>query len=49
LRLGRVSDAVKSEADIFQQITVAPYVDFEKLEEVLVVLVPQRHEFAKEQ
>ncbi len=49
LRLGWVSDLVKPEAEIFQEITVTPYVDFEKLEEVLVVLVSQRHEFASEQ
>ena len=49
LRLGWVSDVVKPEAEIFQEITVTPYVDFEKLEEVLVVLVSQRHEFTSEQ
>ncbi len=49
LRLGWVSEVVKHEAEIFQEITVTPYVDFEKLEEVLVVLVSQRHEFASEQ
>ena len=49
LRLGWVSQVVKPEAEIFQEITVTPYVDFEKLEEVLVVLVPRRHEFASEQ
>lgn len=49
LRLGRVSEVVKPEAEIFQKITVTPYVDFEKLEEVLVVLVSPRHEFASDQ
>jgi rod shape-determining protein MreC len=49
LRLGWVSEVAKPEAEIFQEITVTPYVDFEKLEEVLVVLVSQRHEFAREQ
>ena len=49
LRLGWVSDVVKPEAEIFQEITVTPYVDFEKLEEVLVVVVSPRHEFASEQ
>jgi len=49
LRLGWVSDVVKPEAEIFQEVTVTPYVDFEKLEEVLVVLVSRRHEFASEQ
>ena len=49
LRLGWVSDVAKTEAEIFQEITVTPYVDFEKLEEVLVVLVSRRHEFESEQ
>ena len=49
LRLGWVSDVTKPEAEIFQEITVTPYVDFEKLEEVLVVLIPQRPEFTSEQ
>jgi hypothetical protein len=37
---------IKPPAEIFQEITVTPYVDFEKLEEVLIVLNPRRHEFA---
>lgn len=48
LRIGWVSDVKKREAEIFQEITVTPFVDFEKLEEVLIVLAPQRHEFANE-
>ena len=38
LRIGYVRDVVKPDAGIFQQVSVTPYVDFEKLEEVLVVL-----------
>ena len=38
LVLGQVSDVFKPKAGIFQEVTVRPYVDFEKLEEVLVVL-----------
>lgn len=38
LRIGRVSGIVRRNAGIFQQVEVTPYVDFEKLEEVLVVL-----------
>ena len=49
LRLGWVSDVKKREPEIFQEITVTPYADFEKLEEVLIVLTPQRHKFASEQ
>jgi rod shape-determining protein MreC len=48
LRIGWVSEVIKPPAEIFQEITVTPYVDFEKLEEVLIVLNPQRHEFASE-
>ena len=49
LRVGRVSEVVDHEAEIFHEITVAPFVDFEKLEEVLVILNPQQHEFASAQ
>jgi rod shape-determining protein MreC len=45
LRLGRVSKVVYKDASIFQQITVSPYVDFEKLEEVLVLLISHKTEF----
>jgi rod shape-determining protein MreC len=38
LRIGVVQDVMKPNAGIFQQILVTPCVDFEKLEEVLVVL-----------
>ena len=38
LRIGYVEDVIKPDAGIFQQVLVRPYVDFEKLEEVLVVL-----------
>jgi rod shape-determining protein MreC len=49
LRLGWVSDLVKRDVDIFLEITVTPYVDFEKLEEVLVILNPRQLEFTSEQ
>jgi rod shape-determining protein MreC len=49
LRIGWVSDVIKGDAEIFQEITVTPYVDFEKLEEVLIVLNPQQHGFASKQ
>ncbi len=38
LRVGRVSSIIRRNAGIFQEVEVTPYVDFEKLEEVLVVL-----------
>lgn len=37
LRIGRVSEIVKLNAGIFQEIVISPYVDFEKLEEVLII------------
>ncbi|HUV50247.1 MAG TPA: rod shape-determining protein MreC [Anaerolineae bacterium] len=38
VRIGEVSEVVKRNFGIFQEVIVTPYVDFEKLEEVLVVL-----------
>lgn len=40
LRLGRVTGVVKHDAGIFQTVTVTPFVDFEKIEEVLVIISP---------
>ena len=41
LPVGKVATIVKQEAGIFQDVTVTPYVDFERLEEVLVVPATQ--------
>jgi len=38
LLLGRVMEITRSNSGIFQEVSVIPYVDFEKLEEVLVVV-----------
>ena len=38
LKLGYVADVVKKDSGIFQDVKVEPFVDFEKLEEVLIVL-----------
>ncbi len=38
LLLGRVMEITRSNSGIFQEVSVVPYVDFEKLEEVLVVV-----------
>jgi rod shape-determining protein MreC len=40
VRVGRISGVVKRNSGIFQEVTLVPYVDFEKLEEVLVLMVP---------
>ena len=39
LRIGQVSSVVRRNSGIFQEVTVMPDVDFEKLEEVLVLMV----------
>jgi rod shape-determining protein MreC len=43
LRIGRVSNIVKLDAGIFQEISVVPYVDFEDLEEVLILINTPNH------
>ena len=45
LRLGKVSSIAKNNSGIFQEVNVKPFVDFEKLEEVLVLLNPPQSEF----
>jgi rod shape-determining protein MreC len=42
LRLGAVKEVDQDSNDMFQDVTVIPFVDFEKIEEVLVVLKPLR-------
>jgi rod shape-determining protein MreC len=49
LRLGFVAEVIEHDADIFHEVIVTPYVDFEKLEEVLVVLEVQKHDMASRQ
>ncbi len=46
LRIGRVSDVQDHDAEIFHEIKVVPFVDFEKLEEVLVVVNRRKHDIA---
>jgi rod shape-determining protein MreC len=45
LRIGRVSEVIEHDADIFHEVFITPFVDFEKLEEVLVVIDGQKHDF----
>jgi rod shape-determining protein MreC len=49
LAIGYVSAVFKPKSGIFQEVTVTPYVDFEKLEEVLIVLNPKKKQFEPEQ
>ena len=49
LLIGHVSGVIRRSSGIFQEVTVLPYVDFEKLEEVLVVLTaPKKDSVSKE-
>lgn len=48
LAVGYISKVIKPKSGIFQEVTVTPYVDFEKLEEVLIVLNPKKKEFEPE-
>jgi rod shape-determining protein MreC len=45
LRIGRVSEVIEHDGDIFHGVFVTPFVDFEKLEEVLVVLDVRKNDF----
>jgi rod shape-determining protein MreC len=48
IRIGYVNEVDKPDSGIFQQLAVTPYADFEKLEEVLVVLDPPEQPELKE-
>ncbi|RJQ81647.1 MAG: rod shape-determining protein MreC [Desulfobacteraceae bacterium] len=41
LAIGQIADIVKKDSSIFQEVTVRPHVDFERLEEVLIVLTKE--------
>ena len=49
LHIGKISGVIRRNAGIFQQVTVTPDVDFEKLEQVLVMLKQPEGEFISEQ
>jgi rod shape-determining protein MreC len=49
LRIGFVSEVIEHDADIFHEVIVTPFVDFEKLEEVLVALAFRKHDMASRQ
>ena len=48
LRVGRISEIVRQNAGIFQRVSVTPYVDFEVLEEVLIISKPASNDLAGE-
>ncbi|MDY6792154.1 MAG: rod shape-determining protein MreC [Thermodesulfobacteriota bacterium] len=43
--IGDVKEVVKRNSGVFQEVRVVPYINFEKLEEVLVLLNPSKYEF----
>jgi rod shape-determining protein MreC len=47
--IGEVSGVVRRAAGIFQEVSVTPYVDFEKIEEVLVLLTPLQDQLVNPQ
>lgn len=49
IRIGKVADIIRRNSGIFQEVTVTPYVDFEKLEEVLIILNPPQYDLAEAQ
>jgi rod shape-determining protein MreC len=49
IAVGRISRVIRRSAGIFQEVIVTPSVDFEKLEEILIVLNPPRPGFAEGQ
>jgi rod shape-determining protein MreC len=44
LRVGHVTGVIRRNSGIFQEVNVSPFVDFETLEEVLVILSPFKQE-----
>jgi len=42
LRIGHVTGVIRRNSGIFQEVIVSPFVDFETLEEVLVILIPSK-------
>ncbi len=44
LPIGKVVTVDRPHAGIFQHVSVVPFVDFEKLEEVVVMMPPLRHD-----
>ncbi len=49
LPVGDVKEVVRRSSGVFQEVRVVPYIDFEKLEEVLVILNPPKYEFVSKQ
>ncbi len=48
-RIGEVASVLTRDSAIFHEVTVAPYIDFDRLEEVLVLLTPRKLRFVDSQ
>jgi len=48
LRIGYVTEKTERNSGLFQEVRVTPFVDFEKLEEVLILLNPSNRKFAED-
>ena len=49
LRIGEVTSVIRRNAGIFQDVMVMPYVNYEKIEEVLVITNPPKYKFVSQQ
>ncbi len=49
LRIGSVSKVIRRNSGLFQAIELTPFVDFKKLEEVMIILNPLIHDFVSNQ
>ena len=45
LRIGSVSKVIRRNSGLFQDLELTPFVDFKKLEEVMIILNPLTHDF----
>jgi len=48
LRIGYVTEKAEGNSGLFQEVNITPFVDFEKLEEVLILINPSNRNFAED-
>ncbi|MDP3284796.1 MAG: rod shape-determining protein MreC [Desulfobacterales bacterium] len=48
LRIGNVTEKAEENSGLFQEVSIRPFVDFEKLEEVLILINPSNLNFAED-
>jgi len=48
LLIGHVTEKAEGNSGLFQEVSVTPFVDFEKLEEVLILINPSNRNFAED-